>query len=98
MSVRENLILDHFYIGLPPQEFEKLAPLTTLLTNCSRKKVQSGDESWEGIYTLSQACSYFEIVNDANVHGLGLAFSLLENQNAQTSNIVEEIPNLRWKQ
>ncbi len=97
MAVRNRLVLDHFYIGLDDDAFEKLLPLTQLFKNCEHSKVTSGAESWEGIYLQSRTGAYFEIVRDREVHGLGLALSAAKPQYTDTRKIVEELPELPWK-
>ncbi len=97
MSVRDYLALDHFYIAFPPEEFEKLLPLTSILRNCFHFKVKSGNDSWEGIYMQNRTGSYWEIVKDSKVNGFGAAFSAFALPGVDVRQIIKEMPALAWK-
>jgi len=81
------MLLDHFYVRIPEDQFYDLKEDlqrqfddNTLLY----KKVFSGQESWEGLYLKAHDGTYLELVNEASkveMAHFGLAMSYLGNEN-----------------
>ncbi|MCR9205457.1 MAG: hypothetical protein NXH75_12820 [Halobacteriovoraceae bacterium] len=61
-----KLKLDHFYIAVDEQTFKSHLENPELMKFCNHKVVvaDGGDESWEGLYFLSQGEIYFELVKE----------------------------------
>lgn len=85
--------LDHFYIGVSSFEFQPLLPIANALQGCQHLVVQSGNDSWEGIYLFSNAGPYFEILNERRNQGLGIAFCTT----SETRQIIARMSDLPWK-
>lgn len=97
MSIRNALVLDHFYIGVSDEQFQMLLPLADSLKSCFNKHVKSGDDSWEGIYLSSRTGAYFEILRERRSESLGLAFSAYRPQYCDVMQIKDELKDLDWK-
>jgi hypothetical protein len=96
-SIRERLVLDHFYIPVTSEELASLSKMTSRLRDSVHSRVVSGDDHWEGIYITSRIGDYFEIVRYPRASNLGLAFSPAKPQYTDARKIAEELPNLDWK-
>ncbi|MDE2491157.1 MAG: hypothetical protein KGM24_09930 [Elusimicrobia bacterium] len=88
-SIRERLVLDHFYIPATAEELAALAPIVYRFRDAVHRTVVSGDDHWEGVY--------LEAVVYPGASNLGLAFSPAQPQYTDAGLIESEFPDLSWK-
>lgn len=92
MSVLNALALDHFYISLSEKQISILKDLTEKL-NGSYSKVQSGQDSWEGLYTSSRIGDYVEFLQSRKSGGFGIALSAQHLAYTNVKNLLNETPS-----
>jgi hypothetical protein len=96
-SIRERLLLDHFYIPATAEELAGLAPIVSRFRGAVHQRVVSGDDHWEGVYIGCRLGVYLEAVVYPGASNLGLAFSPAQPQYTDAGLIVDEFPELPWK-
>jgi len=100
MSIRDFLGLDHFYIGFDRPTFDAFKVLVPLIKGTTHQIVQSGSDTWEGIYLSARDGTYWEIVlrdKPPNNYIAGVALSARSIQYIDASQITQEMPWLNWK-
>lgn len=95
MSLANRLSLDHFYLLLPENKFYSMKDQLVKL-GASHQIVQSGEDSWEGLYLHSRTGEYFEILKNENA-GFGMAFSATVFYLTETKTVIESLKNYNWK-
>jgi|GEM_PF-6103444 len=96
MTIRDSLVLDHFYINASNEDFDALLKMKDFIQNGFRHSVVKTDnDQWEGIYLRSRAGSYFEILRNRRPNSLGLAFQTFDPMSLDASEIMSELP-LDW--
>jgi hypothetical protein len=96
MSVLNSLALDHFYISLPDEKFQRYNEFFALLDGVCHS-VESDDDAWCGVYSYSRIRDYFEILKNRREGGLGIALSPIGLLNVNVKNIINERSELEWK-
>ncbi|HVK62437.1 MAG TPA: hypothetical protein VM432_12845, partial [Bdellovibrionales bacterium] len=92
MSIKNHLVLDHFYIDLEDGEFQFLTKMGSILKNCVHSVVKTDSDHWEGIHLMSRTQSYFEILREYTNGMFGLCLSPMRIQYADARTIQSEEP------
>lgn len=97
MSVKYGLALDHIYMGLEDAAFDLLVHWITQLRGVTHSLIRSGDEQWEGIYFSTRTNAYFEFLRKRREGCIGIAFSSISPFYLDARKIVDELPELPWR-
>ncbi len=75
-SIKNSLVLDHFYSGFSADDFTDLQQLFRRFQGVTIRTIKSGKDTWSGIYIVSNVGSYSEFLLRSDIqYGLGCAFT-----------------------
>ena len=98
MGVRESLVLDHFYLGVRSEDFDRLIQLQELLSATSHSKVVTSNDSWEGVYVSSRTRAYLEFLRERRQGGVGFCLSPYNPLYVDAGKIRTDLKELPWRQ
>jgi hypothetical protein len=96
-SVRDHLVLDHFYLTLSERQIEALRGLEKQMKRCYYSETTAGKRSWAGLYIYSNIGSYFEMLPNRKVPRLAFAFRTGPNDFVDCRKMRAELPRLPWQ-
>jgi hypothetical protein len=97
MTIRNGLVLDHFYFCFDDKAFADLVDIFGSLPGSKHSKVKSGSDSWEGLYLRMRTGSYIELLKDRRMNGFGVAISAARLHLLNPTRLRDEFPNLNWE-